>query len=173
MRMKLLPLLHGKTHAVHFFPLVKAFSGPAGSCGWELLARIVVCDHEIWLLFPCKLTAFSHSCSGLFLSATSSTRSDAMSGVSHSWSWTTFFCFTILVPEWSHPLPGLQISPTGQWLHRCNSALTSLSRLILQTHSRIFFSLAIVQASQMYHVQNWILDSFLSPRLLLPHSLLS
>lgn len=48
-----------------------------------------------------------------------------MSGVSHSWSWTTFFCFTILVPEWSHPLPGLQISPTGQWLHRCNSALTS------------------------------------------------
>ena len=151
-------------HAVHFFPLVKAFSEPAGSCGWELLARIVgLWSWNMIAFFYCKLTAFSHSCSGLSVSATSSTRLMKCLVYLTAKSWTTFFSFTILVPEWSHPLSWLQISPTGQWLPPLQLSPDLLSRLILQTHSRFFFSLAILQASQMYHVQNWIFDFLLSP----------
>lgn len=120
-------LLRGEDmHAVHFFPLVKAFSEPAGSCGWELLARIVgLWSWNMIAFLYCKLTAFSRSCSGLSVRATSSTRSmkclvylTASPGPHFSPSQSSFLSDLI-------HFHGFRYHPQANDSHRYNSALTS------------------------------------------------
>lgn len=128
MRMKLfLPLLREDMHAVDLFPSI---SEGFFRANWELWLRAagqdcVVCDHEIWLFFSCKLTAFGHSCSGLFVSSTSSTRSIkclvyliASPGPSFSPSQSSPLC------DLNH-FHGFRYHPCANDSHSYNSALTS------------------------------------------------
>lgn len=75
--------------------------------------------------FPCKLTAFSHSCLGLFVSATSSTRLmkclvylTASPGPHFSASQSSSLSDLI-------PFHGFRYHPQANDSYRCNSALTS------------------------------------------------
>lgn len=127
MRMKLfLPLCREDVPAANLFsPVSGGFFGANWGLRLGALGRdCVVCDHEMWFSFPSKWTAFSRSCSGSFVSSTSSTRS--CEGLVYLRARPEVFsCFALPSLLWPHPLPWLQMHPCANDTHSHNSALTS------------------------------------------------